>query len=246
MLAISSPSGVAPGASLATMSSPPFESRVLSVNVGRLRPNPSKDAPTTGIDKRPATSPVFVRAPGTKADGLGSGLIGDVIGDRRSHGGDGQAVYSYAREDLDHWEQVLGRDLPCGSFGENLTTQGIDVNRSRIGERWRIGDELELQITGPRIPCSTFRWWIGKKGWLKTFTVAAIPGAYLRVVNPGPVSAGDPIAVTHEPAHDVTVALVFRAFTREPELLPSILEAGADLPEEERIMASEGRTFTLS
>jgi MOSC domain-containing protein YiiM len=222
------------------MSSPRTNARVISVNLARVRSNPYKHTSITGIDKRPAGGPVHVRAPGTGAGGLGSGLEGDTIGDRAHHGGDDQAVYAYAREDLDHWEGVLGRELPSGSFGENLTTEGIDVNDALIGERWIVGDRLELQITDPRIPCSTFRGWIAERGWLRTFAEASIPGSYLRVVTPGDVTAGDAITVSHRPDHDVTVALVFRALTLEPELLTSIL-AAADLPAETRAAAAEPR-----
>ena len=227
------------------MAASPTRARVVSVNLARVRPNPYKESATTGIDKRPTSEPVHVRAPGTKAGGLGSGLVGDAIGDRESHGGDDQAVYAYARENLDHWEGVLGRGLTSGSFGENLTTEGIDINAALIGERWLVGDQVELQITDPRIPCSTFRGWIDEQGWLKTFTEAAMPGSYLRVLAPGWISAGDAISVSHRPDHTVTVALVFRALTREPELLPSIL-AATDLPQETREMAEEGRTFSTS
>jgi MOSC domain-containing protein YiiM len=219
---------------------------VLSVNLAVVRPNPYKGDLTTGIDKRPTDAAVHVRAPGTKQDGLGSGLVGDSISDRRAHGGDDQAVYAYAREDLDHWAGVLGREVAGGLFGENLTTLGLDVNGALIGERWAIGSELVLQVTDPRIPCSTFRGVIGEPGWLKTFTLAAIPGAYLRVVTPGDVRSGDAITVVHRPTHGVTVAMVFRAITREPELLPGILAAGDDLPRETRAMAEDGRTFSLS
>jgi len=219
--------------------------RVLAVNLAVPRPNADKDVATTGIDKHPADGPVPVRAPGSKADGLGSGLVGDHIGDRSNHGGDDQAVYAYAREDLDDWEVVLGRSLSPGSFGENLTTLGLDVTSALIGERWSIGDDVELQITDPRIPCSTFRGWIGTPGWLRTFTAAAKPGAYLRILAPGSIAAGDTITVTHRPAHGVTIGLVFRALTREPELLPEIL-AAADLPAETAEMAREGRTFSIS
>ena len=211
-------------------------SAVLSVNLARVRPNPAKrEVKVTGIDKLPTSESVLVRAPGTKAEGLGSGLVGDVVGDRRNHGGDTQAVYAYAREDLDHWETVLGRTLPGGVFGENLTTTGVDVNGAVIGERWRIG-EIELQVTVPRIPCGTFRAWIAERGWLRTFTLAALPGTYLSVVSPGEVIAGAPVTVVHRPAHGVTVAQVFRAVTREPDLLPSILAAD-ELPEEFKELA---------
>lgn len=162
-----------------------------------------------------------------------------------NHGGDEQAVYAYAREELDYWEEVLGRELSAGTFGENLTTAGVDISGALIGERWKIGDDVVLQVTCPRIPCSTFRGWINESGWLKTFTTAAIPGAYLRVITPGYVSGGDPLAVVHRPDHDVTIATVFRALTMEPDLLPSILVA-AELPPEARRMASQGRTFSLS
>jgi MOSC domain-containing protein YiiM len=219
--------------------------RVLSVNLARVRPNPHKrGVATTGIDKLPTSGPVLVRAPGTKRDGLGSGLVGDSIGDRASHGGDTQAVYAYAREDLDHWEAVLGRPLPGGVFGENLTTTGLDVNGAVIGERWRIGGGLELAVTVPRIPCGTFRGWIAERGWLRTFARAALPGTYLSVVRPGQVRAADPVTVVHRPAHGVTVAQVFRALTLEPELLPSILAAG-ELDDETRERAREGRTYPL-
>jgi MOSC domain-containing protein YiiM len=199
--------------------------RVISVNVARPRPNPFKTADITGIDKRPATAPVYVSAPGMKDAGAGSGLAGDVIGDRESHGGDEQAVYAYAREDLDMWAQELGRRVASGSFGENLTTAGIDVNGALIGERWSIGADVVLEVTSPRVPCSTFRGWMGIPGWLKTFTLAAIPGAYLKVLAPGAVSAGDEIVVSYRPNHDVTVALMFRALMVERDLLPSIAAA---------------------
>ncbi len=219
--------------------------RVLSVNLARVRPNRHKRGPAmTGIEKVPTSESVLVRAPGTKRDGVGSGLVGDMVCDRRHHGGDAQAVYAYAREDLDHWESALGRSLPVGMFGENLTTTGLDVNQAVIGERWRIGDELELAVTVPRIPCGTFRGWIAERGWLRTFTRAARPGTYLCVVSPGQVRAGDPVTVVHRPAHGVTVAQVFRAITLEPELLPSILAAD-ELEEETKQMARTGRTFSL-
>jgi MOSC domain-containing protein YiiM len=129
-------------------------------------------------------------------------------------------------------------------FGENLTTTGVDVNGAVIGERWRVGDELELAVTVPRIPCGTFRGWIAERGWLRTFARAAMPGTYLSVVRPGRVRAGDPVSVLHRPAHGVTVSQVFRAITLEPDLLPLILAAD-QLEEETREMARAGRTFVL-
>jgi MOSC domain-containing protein YiiM len=207
---------------------------LLSVNVGVPRDNPAKDVGRTGIDKRPVVGPVALRAPGPKTIGLGSGVVGDEVFDIAHHGGDDQAAYAYAREDLDTWGVELGRDLSNGVFGENLTTAGLDVNGARIGERWRIGADVVLEVRSPRIPCGTFAHWMGEDGWIKRFTNAAIPGAYLRIVEPGEVTAGDAITVVDRPDHEVTVALMFRALTREPELLPLLLAAGDALEQETR------------
>ena len=108
--------------------------RVLSVNVGRPRPNPWKDIRSTGIDKRPVEGPVAVTAPGPKGGGA-VGLAGDRVYDVRHHGGTDQAVYAYAREDLDAWAAQMGVTLRNGVFGENLTTEGLAVNAALIGER---------------------------------------------------------------------------------------------------------------
>jgi MOSC domain-containing protein YiiM len=206
---------------------------LLSVNIGRPRPNPWKRLPTTGIDKRPVTGPVQVTAPGPKGTGA-VGLAGDRAHDLKHHGGDDQAVYAYAREDLDHWGRELGRTFTNGSFGENLTTTGIDVNASLIGERWRIGAAGPLlEVSCPRIPCATFAGWLDERGWLRRFTREALPGAYLRVVEPGGIRAGDRVEVVHRPAHEVTVALSFRAVTTEPELLPLLVDLAA-FPRDER------------
>ena len=199
--------------------------RLDSVNIGRPRPNPHKKTGWTGIGKQPTLEPVKIRAPGPKTSGLGSGLVGDFIGDGKHHGGDSQAVYAFQREDLDEWERRLERELPNGFFGENLTTQGLEINDARIGERWRVGEEVVLQVTAPRIPCATFRGWMGEKGWAKTFTAAGRPGAYLSVIGSGTIRAGDPIEVIHQPDHQVSIGLVFRATTTERDLLPRLLAA---------------------
>ncbi|WP_099023456.1 MOSC domain-containing protein [Mycolicibacterium palauense] len=205
---------------------------VLSVNLARPRTNPDHQQSDTGIDKVPTADVVEVRSPGPMHGGLGSGLVGDLIGNHQVHGGDDQAVYAYAREDLDGWQADTGRDFPGGSFGENLTTSGIDVTGALIGERWRVGDSgLVLEVSAPRIPCRTFAAFLDIAGWIRTFTEAAKPGAYLRVITPGTVRAGDRITVTSRPDHAVTVGLVFRARTREPQLLPQLLVADA-LPDE--------------
>jgi len=196
----------------------------LSVNLARVRTNPDAPTRSTGIDKQATRVPVMVRSPGAK----GSGLIGDTIGNPKHHGGDDQAVYAYAREDLDAWEAQLSRPLTNGMFGENLTTAGVDVTDARIGERWCIGtDGLVLEVTAPRTPCRTFSAFLELDGWMKTFTKAAKPGAYLRVISPGAVRAGDTVTVDYRPDHDVTIGFAFRARMTDRHLLPRLLAADA-------------------
>lgn len=212
--------------------------RVLTVNAGRRRKVGYTNAPSgeTGIAKVPVEGPVRVADPGPKGVG-GGGVAGDAVCDLRHHGGSDQAVYAFAREELDRWEEALGRPLPNGSFGENLTTSGIDVDGALLGERWRIGASLVLEVTDARVPCRTFAGWLGERGWVRRFTEHGAPGAYLRVVEPGEVRAGDPVEIVHRPDHDVTVALAFRAQTTRRELLPRVLAAG-DAPHPELLEAA--------
>ncbi|MGV9939794.1 MOSC domain-containing protein [Streptomyces sp. NPDC003401] len=204
--------------------------RLLSVNVGRPKAVPYTDQPDglTGIDKRPVEGPVRVAAPGPKGVG-GSGLAGDAVCHLRHHGGDDQAVYAVAREDLDDWERELGRPFSNGAFGENLTTTGLDVSGARIGERWRIGPEVVLEVSAGRIPCRTFQGHVGEKGWVRRFTRKAATGAYLRVITPGEIRAGDAVEIVHLPEHEVTARMEFQATTTHRELLPRLLAAGEAL-----------------
>jgi MOSC domain-containing protein YiiM len=204
---------------------------VVSVNLGAREPNPAKTVGVTGIRKRPVDA-ATLRDPGPKHGGLGSGLVDDFIGDVRHHGGDLQAVYAFAREELDFWEGRLGVELAHGSFGENLTTRGLDVDAALIGDRWAVGDEVVLEVTGPRIPCATFAARMGIRGWVKTFAAEARSGAYLAVVTGGVVRPGDEVRVVARAEHDVDVPTTFRAFMGDLEAAAHVLAVGC-LPEHE-------------
>lgn len=199
---------------------------VLSVNLGRLEPTQASRTGRTGHRKRPVDvievfSPDVVKGH--------SGVVGDAIGDERHHGGTTQALYAYASEDLDWWARALGTDLPPGSFGENLTTIGIDVNAALVGERWRIGDTVEVVVTDPRIPCRTFAGEMNQPHWVKRFAAERKPGPYVRVAVPGTIRAGDAITVIERPDHSVTMADLFGALTSDPQLANHCLSAGAHL-----------------
>jgi len=159
---------------------------VVSVNVAQLRTLTvnGRERPT-GIVKEPVEGLVAVGE---------LGLEGDVQADRRVHGGPDQAVYAYAIEDVEWWEGELGRELGPGFFGENLTLRGVDVTGARPGDHWRAG-AVTLEVTFPRTPCQKMAKKAGEPGFVKRFAKAGRPGMYLRVVEPGDVAAGDPVAI---------------------------------------------------
>ena len=192
--------------------------------MGGPRPGIEPRGRDPAIDKRPVAS-VEVRDPGPKRGGLGSGVVGDDVVSRKHHGGSRQAVYAFAREELDWWADALGRDLHDGVFGENLTTVGLDVDASVVGERWRVGSAV-LEVSGPRIPCATFAAWMGERGWVRRFTERGRTGAYLAVVEPGRISAGDAVEVLSRPEGGLTVPEMFGGLTGDLDLAQRVLEAG--------------------
>lgn len=205
----------------------PATARVLSTNVGAAQANSAKSTPT-GIDKLHVAE-IHVRAPGPKHGGLGSGVVGDFIGDRKHHGGDDQAVYAVSREELDWWGSQLGRELRNGMFGENLTTVGLDVDNAVVGTQWAVGSAV-LEVTGPRIPCGTFRMHMAERGWLKRYVAHGLSGAYLKVVTPGVIRPGDAVQVLTEPTDGIAIPTVFRAFYDDVDALRAVV-ASHVLPE---------------
>ena len=135
--------------------------RLRSINVGLPKDAAWAAIGRTSIDKHSVVGPVAVTA---------LGLAGDQVSDTQHHGGVDQAVYAYAREDLDFWAAELGREIRDGQFGENLTTEGIDLNRAAVGTRLRIG-EVVLEIAGVRTPCNDFKEFMGLSGFDSTLWV---------------------------------------------------------------------------
>ena len=177
------------------------------------------------MDKTPVMGPVEVRR---------LGVAGDQVSDTRHHGGPDQAVYAFAREELDWWAEQLADELRDGEFGENLTTSGLDVDGAELGERWRIGTVL-LEVALVRTPCNDFKGWMGESGydpraWVKRFTAEARPGPYLRVLETGTIEAGAPIDVVHRPGHGVTIRDMFVALNTDRSRLPDLLVVDGLLP----------------
>lgn len=175
----------------------------------------------TAIDKRPLEGQVEVGR---------LGVAGDRQFDTDHHGGEGQAVYAYAQEDADWWSVELDRELPAGRFGENLRTLDVEITGALLGEQWRIGS-MVVEVSAPRIPCATFQGYWAVPRLVKRFTQHGAPGAYLRVLEPGRIQAGDKIELLHRPDHDATIGLAFRALTVERTLVPQLAPALDALPD---------------
>jgi MOSC domain-containing protein YiiM len=200
--------------------------RLLTVNVvEELIPGP-KETGLTAIDKRPQAGRVPVGE---------LGLRGDSVCDTKNHGGPDQALYAYAVEDSGWWAGQLEREIPAGLFGENLVTEGLDITNALIGEVWRLGDEVEVMVRAPRIPCITFQHRMEIPGWIKRFHQEGRPGAYLKVLKTGTLGAGDAIEVVHRPDHEVSVGVMFAA--QDSAKMKTMLAADVDLVDELREQA---------
>jgi MOSC domain-containing protein YiiM len=187
--------------------------RVGSLNVGGVRHVQwqGRDV-TTGIWKHSVEGRVAL---------AGVNFAGDDQADRTVHGGPDKAVYAYAREDYDYW-RARGMDVHDALFGENLTTEGIDLASCVVGERWTIGSTT-LEIAQPRLPCYKLGIRVGDATFLRRFLVAQRVGAYLRVVREGDVGAGDSIAVISRPAHGITLRNMLEALDN-PERAAALRE----------------------
>ena len=190
--------------------------RIVSVNVGQTsvigerRGRPWRSA----IVKEPVSGPVGVAE---------LGLEGDHQHNRKHHGGPHQAIYAYAREDVDWWSAELGMSLDATILGHNLTTEGVDVSAVVIGERWGIGTAL-LEATSPRIPCATLAKRVGVPAMVKRFAQAGRPGAYFRVLEEGTLAAGDRLIVTARPEAAPTVADVMAIVLFEHERAHELID----------------------
>lgn len=168
---------------------------VCSVNVGKPRQVEWRGQQVlTAIWKEPVAGAIRVE---------GVNLVGDDQADRRVHGGADKAVYAYATEDYDWWSTQIG-DLGPGTFGENLTTANIDLTAAFIGDRWHVGTAV-LEVSQPRQPCFKLGIRMDDDTFTRRFALAGRPGAYLRIVQPGQIEAGDQIRI--EPASRPSISV---------------------------------------
>ena len=142
-------------------------------------------------------------------------LDGDRQADLRVHGGPEKAVYAYPSEFYELWsrerpELVFGP----GTFGENLTTEGLLDQDVSIGDRFRVGS-AELVVTQPRLPCFKLGIKTGREEFVTEFLERGLYGFYLAVAREGDVEAGDPILALSRDPHGFGVNEVARLYVRD-------------------------------
>jgi MOSC domain-containing protein YiiM len=177
--------------------------QLISVNIGEERTLQRKDrTEQTGIFKLPSDKPARVTE---------LGLEGDVIVSEKHHGGPDQAVYIYGMVDYAWWTNEIGKELAPGTFGENLNISELESAKFNIGDYLHIGD-VTLQVTAPRIPCSTFAARMEDPQWVKKFRHAERPGLYCRVIKTGIVKAGEPVTVEKYTGETISLIQMYRDY----------------------------------
>ncbi len=197
---------------------------VVSVNVGTPRITEWHGRLVeSGIWKVPVDGRVAVR---------GVNLDGDAQADLRVHGGADKAVYAYTVEDYAWWSARLGCTIEPATFGENVTTSGVDLDELTIGTRLHVGTVV-LETAGPRMPCFKLGMRMGDAAFVDEFEQAARFGAYFRIVQEGEVGAGDEIGVEPHPDPGPTVREIGTGYSSpSAELVERVLAhpgAGATL-----------------
>jgi MOSC domain-containing protein YiiM len=176
---------------------------LISVNIGEARSiQTSKEISTTGIYKLPSAQPVQVGK---------YGLEGDVIADKRHHGGVDQAIYIYGVNDYDWWSTFLNDSLTPGTFGENLTISDLESATVKVGDRFLVG-EVVLEASAPRIPCSTLAARMESSQFVKQFRQAERPGIYCRVIQTGMIQSGHEVQFERYSGDTVTILEMFRDY----------------------------------
>ncbi len=147
-----------------------------------------------GVPKRPVTAALVTPL----------GIEGDLHAHPAIHGGPIKALLLITSEGIEELKQ-LGFPLFPGALGENVTTSGLDRRSLRIGQRWRIGQAVVVELTRVRTPCTTIEVYgagMGEAVYDREVMAGnpssprwGLSGFYASVVRSGPIVAGDTIAL---------------------------------------------------
>ena len=176
---------------------------IKSVNIGAPITVPYRGkAISTAIFKKPVDTPIYISK---------TGLEGDTQVDLENHGGSDKAVYAFSSDHYQYWQEILGRPLNYGVFGENLTISGLDETQLHIGDQLRIG-EVILEVSQPRVPCYKLGIVVDNPQMPKLFTAHGATGIYFRVICQGYVTRHAPVEPTHSADSKITIHQLFNAY----------------------------------
>ncbi len=156
---------------------------------------------TTGFYKEPRSGVAYAHK---------LGIAGDAQADLSVHGGPEKAVYFYAVEHYAAWETLLDSGpLPPGSFGENITSEGLLEADLNIGDICQLGTAI-LQVLQPRSPCYKLQIRFGRPDMTALFFQQAKPGWYASVIQEGSFSTEDEILLLDRAPENITIADIWR------------------------------------
>ncbi|KAF5963546.1 phthalate 4,5-dioxygenase oxygenase reductase [Fusarium bulbicola] len=128
---------------------------LLQVRAGRVKKGALGGEITSAIYKKRQDGRVFCSA---------TGVLGDEHASSR-HGGTERAVHQYNPAYYPDWraENPPEPDLyDVGAYGENLVTTNMNDDNVCIGDMYKLGDDVLLEVSEPRHPCfklnSRFQW----------------------------------------------------------------------------------------
>ncbi|MEZ5709020.1 MAG: MOSC domain-containing protein [Blastomonas sp.] len=205
--------------------------RIQALLTGRPQPF-REDGTLSAFARRPVHGPVMLGP---------DGFAGDEVADRVHHGGPDKAVHLYPHDHYGYWRTQLGDHkllAAPGAFGENISTSGFVESAVRIGDIFRMGQAL-VQVSHGRKPCWKIDHRFGVSGAQSIMTRIVQTGRcglYFRVLEPGPVAAGEMLKLIEAGPSQWTVDRVFRLLIggghkSEPEAvealsrLPQLAEA---------------------
>ncbi|KAI0177153.1 pyruvate kinase-like protein [Pestalotiopsis sp. NC0098] len=156
---------------------------LLCVRTGKIRPLAGVKI-KSAINKQPRQGKIRVTE---------TGLIGDEV-QYEMHGGTEKALHMYCAAHYETWNRELpNREhlFKVGGFGENLSVRHLSEDNVCVGDIFRAGPDVILQVSDARQPCFKLNHRFEHK---KTSFIAQTTGRigwYYRVLKTGYIQEGD-------------------------------------------------------